>query len=62
MNKQQHLTVTELRTSDVNKMLPQHVMEGDFSTLMQFLNLIAHVLEQQSVPLQVHFQPTTQQS
>ena len=37
-------------------------MEGDLSAGVQLLNLIAHVLEEQAILLQVHFQASLQQA
>lgn len=40
---------------------PQHVVEGDVAAVVQPLHLVAHVLEQELVFVQVHLQPPPQQ-
>lgn len=40
---------------------PQHIMKRHISSAVQSLHLIAHVLKQQLVFVQVHLQPAPQQ-
>lgn len=42
--------------------LPQNIMEGNISTTVQSLHLVAHVLKEQLVFIQVHLQPAPEQS
>lgn len=60
--------VTVMNTSFVNPVtlvcvpcdIPEHVVEGDVPSVVQALHLIAHVLKQQLVLVQVHLQPASQ--
>ena len=46
----------------VRERLPEHVVEGDVPPVVQPLHLVAHVLEEQLVLVQVHLQAAPQQT
>lgn len=46
--------------SEKNLSVPEHVMEGDITTIMEPLHFVAHVLEQQLVLVEIHLQPAPQ--
>ena len=41
---------------------PEDIVEGHISTAVKSLHLIAHVLKQQLVLVQIHFQPSSEQT
>lgn len=57
-------TETHLSNHTLSRSLcsPEHIMEGYISSAVQSLHLIAHVLKQQLVFVQVHLQPASEQA